>query len=210
MKYKSSLVIAVILLVASSALCSALSKTGNTGDRGIKLQVLPFTYDSSPNAELVSDQAAFLLHRLLRAGRFILPEFVTLKDQGIPAIWNTQEQIDDFCLTTAIDWLVVGHVEKIATDTEAEMRGNRFWGMAGVPIKAEITIVLYDCHRKQEVWKDCLTAKIRVPRLKVFGMNKKPFPKTVKTADAFVYDTMLAFSEQIITVIQSFGLEKEN
>lgn len=210
MKLKLFIAIACIFLFTGTGQGSIFPGKETNGNRQTVLQVLPFTHDQSPSAELVSDQAAFILRRLLRAGRFVLPDFSELKLKGIPLVWNSQEQIDGFCAAEAIDWLVVGHIEKISIDTDAECKGSRFLGISGIPIKAVISVYLYDCHRKQEIWKDRHTAKTHIPRMRVFGLYRKPFPKTVKTADAFLHDTMLVFSEQIISTIRSFSLEKGN
>jgi hypothetical protein len=203
--------LAIVFLVLSAWIGSAQGiETGSAGARPQKLQVIPFTYDKSPSAGLVAGQAAYILRRQLRAGRFVLPEIEEHVHEGIPVRWDTRERVYSFFVAQAIDWLVAGHVENIRVDRDAQHLGNRFLGMGGIPIRADITVTLYDCHGGLDAWEQTMVAQTHSPRLKIFGLNRKPFPRTVKSADAFVHDTMLSFSRRILSFIQSFRTETGN
>lgn len=202
-------VIAFLMMSAWNGSVHA-DETGVAGTQSLKLQVIPFTYDGSPNASLVAGQAAYILRRQLRAGRFILPDIEQHIHEGIPVRWDTRDKVDEFYAAQAIDWLVAGHVEKIHIDRDAHHMGNRFLGMGGIPITADITVKLYDCHGGLDAWEQTIGALMHSPRLIILGLNRKPYPRTVKTADAFVHDTMLSFSQRILSFIRSYRTGKRN
>jgi hypothetical protein len=169
--------------------------------------ILPFDYDQSPNAELVADQSAWILKKKLKAGKFDLEDVTRDKKKELSLSWKNRLALSDFFLSKGTDWLVTGRVSNIELAKDGIWRGNRFLGMAGIPIKADITVLLHQCALQKDIHEITLQARAHVPRLRVFGLNKDPFPRTPKTVDAFVHDTIMLLSDEITSMIRETGVK---
>jgi hypothetical protein len=193
--YKACFVIALFCFVYPVSAADVRSLSSE------RLMIIPFSFDESPNAELVARQSAYILGRKLRAGRFILLDIDDDVHNEQRITWDNRFDMDSFFNERSLNWLVTGHVENITRDPDGHNPGNRFIGIAGIPIQAQITVSLFDCSNAVDVWEQTFRADINVPRLRVFGLNRSPFPSTVKTVDAFVHDAILKASRQIIAAI---------
>ncbi len=188
----------ICLLFWSAQLVSAIDIRALSGER---LMVNPFTSDDSPNAEMVAGQAGFVLRRQLRAGRFVLPEIRERTWNEHPVTWENRREIDMFFKQESLDWFVSGHVENISRNPDGQNPGNRFIGISAIPVRADITVKLFDCKNGADIGSQTFQADLSVPRLRLFGLGKSPYPATIKAVDAFVHNAMLKASRQIMSAI---------
>lgn len=177
-------------------------------ENGFSISIVPFTHDKSPNAELMARRAEWILAKKLQAGPFKINPLPTPGSQETAISRDSVQDGELFGDTTRVDYLVSGSLLKIRLDATTEWRGNRFLGMAGIPIAADLSGYLFDTVRKQEIRMKTSKITASVPRLRVFGFNRNPFPRMPRTIDAFIHDAIYRLSKDIIAEIKANRVEE--
>ncbi|MBN1879589.1 hypothetical protein JW823_05705 [bacterium] len=165
------------------------------------LLILPFTFDRSPGADLIAPRAAWILDKKLRAGKFQIEQMPDSSGTDATPGWSTREGLLDYAREKKIGYIISGHVEKVGIDRLSEWKGHRFLGMAEIPVSLELTVQLHSGTDNEIILEKTTHVITYVPRLRVFGMNRNPYPGTPRSIDAFVHDAIYRLSTDLISVI---------
>lgn len=177
-------------------------------ENGFSISIVPFNHDESPNAELMARRAEWILAKKLQAGPFQIHPLPTPGSKETAIKWDSVQDGGLFGDATPVDYLVSGSLLKVRLDASTEWKGNRFLGMAGIPIAADLSGYLFDTVRKQEIQIKTSKITASVPRLRIFGFNRNPFPRMPRTIDAFIHDAIYRLSKDVIAEIKANRVEE--
>lgn len=158
-----------------------------SSEKGVTVVVEPFESDGENNAPDIAARTAWMLRRKLRAGKFNLPEPSAGTGDGAPQ---------------HVDWRISGTVTGIARDPDGQRQGPAVFGVARIPLKGTITVVVQNTAQPGTPTALTYTIRYAHPRLRVFGINRSPYPETTRAIDAMIHDTVMSISRDIIRLIQ--------
>ncbi|MBN1296955.1 hypothetical protein JXA80_09250 [bacterium] len=176
--------------------------SGQTADRNPMVLIVPFGSDGDNGAPALAARAAWMIRKKLRIGDIDIPEIGERTSENLPVTWENRMLLGRYFETEMIAWLIDGRVESVCRDEAALREGPRVFGIAREPIRADIRVRIHDCRTRTDLTLDPLVLRHSVPRLRVFGIHRKPFPVTPRAMDAVLHDGILTLTRQIIDVIQ--------
>mgnify|MGYP001548282678 CR=1 FL=1 len=200
------LTLMAILWVGLTQVCIAQvpgeSEPGNLpANKPGKVMVLDFGWDTSTNAELIAPRAAWMLRKKMDRGDYDFPEIKERTHGETRVVWANRNLLDEYYKIEGIRWLIGGDVLNLAKDDDGEWLGPRAFGVAGIPVKGEIRVRLYDCITGKEVWSDEVEVKGHVHRLRVFGTGGSPIPGTPAAIDALIHSAVMELCDKLLAQV---------
>ncbi|HPQ38794.1 MAG TPA: hypothetical protein PLV45_00345, partial [bacterium] len=173
---------------------------GQAPDPEITVRVEPFDSDGVNHAPEIAARTGWMLHRKLRAGDFKLPEYRS--DDAENGGTTAGESDGAGTGVPEADWRVTGKVSRVLRDPDGTWQGPRLFGVARIPLKAEVTVNLQRVDDPDDSTELRYTIRYAHPRLRVFGINRSPYPETTRAIDAMIHDTVMTISRDLIRLIR--------
>ncbi|GEM_PF-4424526 len=183
-------------IIATTILCLLIPFVCSAAD---VVRILPFTYDTSRYLPDMAREAVWLFQKKLEIGRIksILSTGSVPTDTPmtpLPTKLNPASLGD----LSGVNLIMAGSLTDLEIDRKAGIRGARVLGVCEIPVVVTIHVGLYDAGTGSLVSMHERTAKQFVPRIKVLGLHRHPYPTTPRSIDGLMHDVIVEITREIV------------
>ncbi len=188
-RFSTHIIAVMILCLLAPIACSAADA----------IRILPFSYGPSRHLPEIAREAAWLFQRKFEIGRIKSTlsagsDSSDMTSSALPPQLNLSSLGD----LKGVNLLLAGSVTELGVDHKEGIRGARVLGVCEIPVVVTIRVGLYDAGTGNLITLHERTAKQFVPRVKVFGLHRHPYPTTPRSIDGLIHDGIVEITREIV------------
>lgn len=174
--------------------------------------VIPYV-DNTSHSELISAQVAWMINKKLETinvktidrRNFITKEQTTDVERSKKDIKKEQqkemqywysEEFQQFVRSKYPHALLMnGEVLDLGVDKTKKKTGHSFIGLCNIPVYISLRSKCIDLDSRQQLWSIDTTGTDVVPRVRVFGFYRSPFPESPRSIDSLIHSAVIDLVE---------------